>query len=157
MRTVKFFGAALLVLLSLSTARAADDKAEALATVKAFDNAFNSGDAKAALGLCTTDAVIVDDFPPYLWRGDDTCKTWLDGLTEFDKQAGITDEKVTLGAPWRVSVTGGRAYIVLPATYTHKTKGKSVVESGAVFTCSLQKTTAGWRITGWAWAQHWIK
>jgi ketosteroid isomerase-like protein len=157
MRSVKFFCPVLLVLLSFSVARAADDKADALATVKAYDNAFNTGDVKTANGLCTADAIIIDDFPPHAWQGANTCQTWLNGLTDYNKQVGITDEKVIIGAPWRVSVAGDRAYIVVPATYTHKTKGKPVVESGATWTLALQKTSAGWRISGWAWAQHWVK
>ena len=30
----------------------------------------------------------------------------------------------------------------------------AVTESGAVWTLVLQKLTGGWRVAGWAWAQH---
>ena len=33
-------------------------------------------------------------------------------------------------------------------------KGKPMNETGSVLTITLQKGAAGWRITGWAWAQH---
>jgi hypothetical protein len=72
-----------------------------------------------------------------------------------DAQAqGITDGIVTLATPWRVDVTGGRAYAVIPATYAYKQHGKPVTETGAVITIALQKLPAGWRITGWAWSRH---
>jgi hypothetical protein len=61
---------------------------------------------------------------------------------------------VTISKPRRVAVTGDRAYVVVPATYKYKQKGKPVTESGAVWTFALQKLTGGWRVAGWAWAQH---
>jgi hypothetical protein len=32
--------------------------------------------------------------------------------------------------------------------------GKPVQEVGSMFTFALQKSVAGWRITGWAWAKN---
>lgn len=156
MHSIKFILAACLALLPFASAHA-DDKADVLATVKKFDAAFNSGDTKTAFALCSVNAIIIDDFPPYVWQGANTCQTWLKELTAYDNHAGITDEKVTIGAPWQANVTGDRAYVVLPATYTHKTHGKPVVESGAVWTMALQKTSSGWIITGWAWAQRFVR
>jgi ketosteroid isomerase-like protein len=135
----------------------ADDKADVLSTAKKFDIAFNAGDTKTAFSLCSNNAVIIDDPPPHVWQGANACQTWLNDLTAYDKKAGITEENVTIGAPWQLSVTGDRAYAVFPATYTHKTHGKPVVESGAVWTMALQKTSSGWIITGWAWSQHFVR
>jgi hypothetical protein len=156
MCSVRLILAACLALLP-SCAAHADDKADVLATVKKFDTAFNASDSKTAFALCSADTIILDDFAPYVWQGPNTCPTWLNALVAYDKTVGITDEKVTIGAPWRVSVAEDRGYVVVPATYTHKTHGKPVVESGAVWTMALKKTSSGWVITGWAWAQHFVK
>jgi hypothetical protein len=51
-------------------------------------------------------------------------------------------------------VAGDRAYVVVPANYDYKQKGKKVSEKGATFTAALQKGAAGWRITGWAWSMR---
>jgi hypothetical protein len=59
-----------------------------------------------------------------------------------------------LGKPWQVQVHGDRAYVVVPATYTYKQRGKAETESGSIFTLALKKVAAGWRITAWAWAAH---
>ena len=67
---------------------------------------------------------------------------------------GITDGIVTLLTPRRVDVAGDSGYAVVPATYAYKLHGKPVTESGNVLTVALHKTTAGWRITGWAWSRH---
>jgi hypothetical protein len=52
-----------------------------------------------------------------------------------------------------VTVTGDRGYAVYPSHYSYKLNGKSVVEQG-VWTFAMQKAAGGWRIAGWAWAQH---
>src|SRR5439155_2405612 len=56
--------------------------------------------------------------------------------------------------PSHIDVVGDRAYVVGPANYAYKEKGKSVKEVGSVFTIALQKSTSDWRIIGWAWAKH---
>jgi hypothetical protein len=133
---------------------AASEETDAMATVKQYLDSFNKGDSDKAAGLCTPQPVIVDDFPPHLWQGATACSDWWNALVAFDKNSGITDEHVTIGKPWHVAVTGERAYVVVPATYKYKLKGKPVTESGAVWTLALQKLASGWRVAGWAWAQH---
>lgn len=38
--------------------------------------------------------------------------------------------------------------------FTFKQKGKPVGETGSILTLAMQKSQAGWRITGWSWAKH---
>jgi hypothetical protein len=127
---------------------------DAMATVNRFIADFNSGNTNAGLELCDSSVSIIDDFPPHVWRGDTACVDWANAYAAEAKKDGITDGVVRLGTPWHVDVTGNRAYVVAPATYTYKQHGAPVTESGSVFTVALHKTVAGWRITGWAWAQH---
>jgi ketosteroid isomerase-like protein len=153
MRTIAF-AAALAVAPLVVTQAAASDKADVMATVKHFDNSFNSGDTKAVLATCAGQAIIIDDFPPHVWQGATTCQDWMNDLDAYDKKNGITDGIVTIGKPWHVIVAGDRGYVVVPAKYTYKQNAKPVTESGSIWTLALQKTAAGWRVTGWAWAQH---
>jgi hypothetical protein len=53
-----------------------------------------------------------------------------------------------------VDITSDRAYVVIPANYTFKQKGKPVSEVGSIITLALQKNATGWRIAGWSWAKH---
>jgi len=142
------------VIGALATAPAfASDNAEVMATVKQYNDSFNKGDVAAAAALCSAQTTIIDDFAPYAWQGANTCTEWAAALAAADKAGGITNEKVTLGKPWHVSVTGDRGYAVYPTHYSYKRKGKPVTEQG-VWTFALQKSADGWRIVGWAWAQH---
>jgi len=131
----------------------ASDKADVMSTATQYNDDFNKGDTKSAVALCAAQTIIIDDFAPHAWQGASACSDWANALAAYDKSKGITNEIVTLGKPWHVSVTADRGYAVYPAHYTYKMNGKPVTEQG-VWTFALQKLAAGWRITGWAWAQH---
>lgn len=124
-----------------------------MATVKQYDDAFNKNDMKAWSALCTDNAIIIDDFAPHVWQGRDACGSWWQAFGGSAKDGGITNGMVTLGKPWHITVTGDCAYGVYPTQFAYKLKGKPILERG-VWTFALQKVAAGWRITGWAWAQH---
>ena len=83
-----------------------------------------------------------------------TCLKWLADYEADIKKNGITDPSVTLGAPKHIDITGDRAYVVVPADYTYKEKGKAMKEAGSLLTLALQKVAAGWRITGWSWTKN---
>lgn len=131
----------------------ASDNDDVMATVKHYDQAFNKSDMKAWNGLCTDSAVIIDDFAPHVWQGATACGDWWSALDTYMKQHGITNGTVTMGTPWHVEITGDRGYAVYPVHFAFRLKGKPVAEPG-VWTLTLQKLAPGWRIAGWAWAQH---
>ena len=133
---------------------AAQDKTAVMAPVHQFVDAFNKGDVKTATAACAEQASIIDEFPPYAWQGAGGCAKWINDYDADAKKNGITDSFVKLGAPKHVDVTAEHAYVVVPADYTYKQKGKVVKETGSLLTVALQKSAGGWRITGWAWSKN---
>jgi len=133
---------------------AASDRTDVVAAVNRFTEGMNKGDTKTALATCANPSSIVDEFPPYGWQGATACTDWANDFDAYNKKSGITDPLVTLGKPRHVDLSGDRAYAVVPATYTYKQNGKKVTESGSLLTAALQKSPAGWIITGWAWSKH---
>lgn len=131
----------------------ADDKSDVLAAAKAYADDFNKGDAAAEAALCTGQAVVIDNFPPHVWQGATACADWAAGLAAAAKEQGESDLHVTTGKPRALTVTGDRAYAVLPATYSYKQHGMPVKEPG-LWTFAMQKLDAGWRITGWSWSSQ---
>lgn len=131
----------------------ADQKA-VIAVVHQFTDAFNKGDTKAAAAVCAEQTSIIDEFPPHEWHGAGGCAKWMADFDADAKKNGITDGSVKLATPKHVDVTGDRAYIVVPADYTYKQKGKPVKETGSLLTVALQKGAGGWRITGWSWTKN---
>lgn len=137
----------------VSPAAASDESAVMTAVQKANDS-FNSGNKQAWLSLCGAEAVIIDNFAPYMWEGTSACSDYWDANDADGKKNGITGEIVTLGTPWHTAINGDRAYVVVPTQDKYKQKGKSVTRSGSVWTFTLQKVAAGWLVTGMAWGQH---
>lgn len=133
---------------------AASEKRAVMAPVHQFIDGFNKGDTKHAIAAYADQTSIIDKFPPHEWHGADAYSKWADDYDADARMKGITDGIVTLGTPWHVDITGNRAYVVTPANYTFKQKGKPVKEINSMMTLTLQKSGAGWRITGWAWTKH---
>ena len=133
---------------------AAQDKTAVMAHVHQFVDAFNKGDTKTLVAACSEQTSIIDEFPPYEWHGSGGCAKWANDYDADAKKNGITDGVVTLGSLRHVDITADRAYVVGPADYTYKQKGKVVKENGSMFTVALQKSVAGWRIVAWAWAKN---
>jgi ketosteroid isomerase-like protein len=129
------------------------EKADVMDVVNQLMDAFNKGDQKTVLALCTDEMSIIDEFPPHEWHGAGACQKWLDDYDADAKKNGITDGVVGIGKPRHVDVTGDRAYVVVPASYTWKQNGKPEKETDATWTLTLQKGKDGWRITGWSWAK----
>jgi hypothetical protein len=137
-----------------SAAAPVSPKVEALATVHQFVNGFNKGDGASALAACADQTSIIDEFPPYEWHGTGACARWAQEYESNAKREAITDGLVTLGNPFHVAIVADRGYVVVPANYTFKLKGRTTKEVGSIFAFSLQKLPAGWRITGWSYAKH---
>jgi ketosteroid isomerase-like protein len=130
----------------------ADDAAAVMAPVHQFVDGFNKGDAKTALAACADQVIIIDEFPPYQWQG--SCAIWASAYEADAKKNGITDGIVTLGKPKHLDISDNRAYVVFPASYAFKQNGKPVKETSSTFTLTLEKGSAGWQITGWAWSKQ---
>ncbi|MEO9169954.1 MAG: hypothetical protein ABI282_01630 [Candidatus Baltobacteraceae bacterium] len=143
-----------LVLTIASGSVAAAATSSAIATVYQFVTGLNNGETKAALAACATPSSIVDDFPPHEWQGPTACADWARDFGANNTKHGITGGIVTLAKPWHVDVSGDRAYVVVPATYTYNVHGKPVTESGSILTVALRKISDTWKITGWAWAKR---
>lgn len=146
---------ALLAVAFLAAAPAlASDKTDVIAAVNQFLDGFNKGDVKAISAACADQTSIIDEFPPHEWHGAGACAKWAADYDIDAKSNVITDGVVTLGKFRHVDIVADHAYVVVPADYVYKKKGKTVSEKGSTMTLALQKVDKTWRITGWAWAKN---
>jgi ketosteroid isomerase-like protein len=143
----------LIVGVLLAGPAAATDKADVMSVVHGWVAAFNKGDMQAMAAECADQASIIDDFAPHVWTGAGACAKWASDFQQFVKSTGSADPKVTVGKPWHFDVAADLAYVVAPTTFSFKQKGKPVEQDGVV-TIALQKGAGGWRMIGWAWADH---
>ena len=133
-----------------ATAQAPDP--QLIAPIQKFIDSFNKGDSAGAMAThaAGADLVIIDEVPPFIWRGTKAFQAWSAALDSVSKQAGITDQMVTISAPTRTESSGDSAYVIVPAVYTYKEKGVAMREA-AQMTFALKKGTSGWLIHGWTW------
>jgi hypothetical protein len=143
-------GALVWCVLAVSASGAAPD-AELIAPIRRFVDSFNKGDMVAAEAAhAPGDVSILDEVSPYLWRGPQAFKAWSTDLSSDARERGITEQVVELSDPTREETSGDHAYVVVPAVYTFKERGKAMREQ-AQFVFALQKGATGWLIHGWAW------
>jgi hypothetical protein len=126
----------------------ASDKSDVMAVINSAVAAFNKGDEKTWEGLCDSAAPVVSNIAPYEFA---SCSDWWNAHAAFIKKNGISGENATLHTAWTFTVSGDRAYAAIPTSYSYKQKGKTIPTSG-ILTIALQKTSAGWLMTGWSWA-----
>jgi ketosteroid isomerase-like protein len=150
---MKKLAAVIAVAVLASGAASASDETDALAVVHKWVDSFNKGDGKSAASYCADGAVIIDDFAPHVWQGSGACASWYKDYEAFTAKAGITAASVALGKGHHLDVDSGYAYLVTPTTLAY-TKGGKPVTDKAIVTMSLKKGSAGWQITGWAWADQ---
>ena len=121
------------------------------ATIKAFADAFNKGDMKAAKALHAALPVIIDEVPPHLWTGVKAFDQWGADLSKSEAAEGKSGGQVTIGVPSREVISGNRAYAISPTTYTFQQKGRIMRET-AEMTLTLEKDSGGaWKIASWTW------
>ena len=139
--------AASMLTVAGATSALASDRDDVMAVVILW----NDTDSAKSISSCADDASVIDDFPPFEWRGPGACANWSKAFDGFAQQNGITDPVGTIGKPKQFAVKGDRAYVVVPATFSYMMKGKPV-KLTAIAAFSLHKTASGWRITAWSWA-----
>jgi ketosteroid isomerase-like protein len=125
----------------------ATDKDDIMAVLKLW----NDTDPAKNTASCADEATVIDDFPPFEWKGSGACANWAKAFDGFADKNAITDSTGTLGKPKQFVVNGDRAYVVAPGTFSYTAKGKPV-KLTAIAAFVLHKTAAGWRITSWSWA-----
>ncbi len=142
----------LVLLLPGATASAQTSNAELMAPISTFLDTFNKGDmaGAAATHASGADLTIIDEVPPYLWRGPQAFQAWSGDLGSDATRRGVTGPTVAISPPTRVETSGDEAYVVVPAVYSYTLKGAAMHEN-AQMTFVLKKGAGGWLIHGWTW------
>ena len=134
---------AVVAVLLLAAVAGADDKADAVASVRKFFDSFNNGEMKSAVVICNVQSPVIDEFPPYAWS---SCAEWANAYAAFAKKNGTTDGMVKASEPKVAEVNGTRAYVVIPVRFSYRRGGKDVKEPDATFTAALEKIGKTWLI-----------
>ncbi len=102
--------------------------------------------------LFTSDAVIVDEFPPFKWEGEGAQNRWYGDFGKVMKKMSMTNPHIILAKAQFFEVVGNRAYVVIPSTFSYTAKDKPQTERGA-FTFTLAQSGDRWQISSEIWAK----
>lgn len=146
------FYTALAVALVVTAPALASDRDDVLAVVNRFNEYGNALDHGSAAALCADQTLIIDMFSPYTWSGRGACSAWMNAGDAYARQNGISDGVVAFGGAPQVVITEDRAYAAMPTTFTYKVNGEpAAAPLNSIWTYTLRKRPAGWRITGLSW------
>jgi hypothetical protein len=121
-----------------------------LALPEKFSTAMFAVDTATLRADCAANATVIDEFPPYSWRGPDACVRWATAFKAFITQAKLSAFQTTVAPMPFIDVSGNRAYMVAQVTFTAMMAGKRVPDVGT-WTFVLVKSGTAWKITSLAW------
>jgi ketosteroid isomerase-like protein len=140
--------ASMLILGAPVQAAPADD---AVSAVRTWIDKFNAGDMDAFFAGHAPNAVIVDEFAPYVWAGKDAPHVWAQGFEADARAHSITEPRMDYAAPVRAESDGKSAYIVLPTVYRLKQNGRSMSAAGTMTFVMVHEGPA-WKIASWTYS-----
>jgi ketosteroid isomerase-like protein len=128
-------------------AAAASDRSDVIGVVQAYNDAGNRGDRSGYTSYCTPDAVVVDQEPPYLFRGPTACADEYDAVVAWRAKHDIGAEELfqKLYEPVSFAVEGDTAYAVFPVKGWFKQAGRPQLEN-LYLTTVLRRQAGSWRI-----------
>jgi ketosteroid isomerase-like protein len=139
--------AALVAVSAASVARGqAYSQLGASKTIAASFSALNSGDIRAYEALWDADAVLIDDTPPYVWRGVRAVKAWEGVQNAWARKRGVTAMTCALDKTVRTEVAGRRAYVVGEGGCDVTSRGQPLHQLGR-WTFTLIHHGGRWRLT----------
>lgn len=148
LKTIPLAAAAAVLLATPATAGPAED---ATAAVTGILDKFNTGDIAAFANAHRDGAIIIDEFPPFVWGGSGSVQRWGADYTKDATARGITAGRVDYGKPLQAASDGTSAYVVLPTTYRFTQKGAKMAGTGSM-TFVMARSGTEWKISGWTYS-----
>ena len=113
-------------------------------------HATNSDDPSELTGLFTGDAVIVDENPPFVWRGAGAGVAWWHVVQKIIKDHRLVHLQATSVRTGEFKQSSIGAYLVQSVTITWTAAGKPSSEPGTL-TYTFQKSGSTWLISTMVW------
>ena len=126
----------------------ADDAAKAVTTIL---DKFNAGDMGAFVDAHRDGAIIVDEFPPFVWGGSGSAKRWGADYMKDATARGIDAGRIDYQQPIQSTSDGTSAYVVLPTVYRFTQKGAKMAGKGSM-TFVMTRAGPDWKITSWTYS-----
>lgn len=142
---------ALAATVSFANPALASPAEDATAAITTWLDKFNAGDNAAFHAGHAANAVIVDEFEPYLWTGANASQRWIEDFGKDAAAGGITNPRLDYAAPIRASGNDSAAYIVIPTIYRMTQGGKAKSAAGTM-TFIMTRVGNDWKIASWTYS-----
>ncbi len=139
-----------IVVACTAAAGAAQPPAAIARIVKTVVGAEIPGSTAALAHLYTSDAVVVDEFPPFIWTGADSGRVWFVALDRVLANLKMHGLKVVAAPASEYLQTGNDAYEIVPLTLDGMEGAKASHETGTL-TFTFRRSGSTWKISSQVW------
>jgi ketosteroid isomerase-like protein len=113
-------------------------------------HAANTNNASGFAGLYTNDAVVVDENPPFVWRGAGAGTAWWHAVAAVARRMNLAYLKAINIRISEFKESATDAYLVQPMTVSGIANGKPFVEAGTT-TYTFHNSGGTWLISTQVW------
>ena len=127
-----------------------------LAPIEKVARFLETGDESLLSAFAKKGVVIIENFPPHLFEGDDAVKRWSEKILSWHKPPSDLVLKHRFGTVQDLRVSEGIAFLSLSTHWTISQDGDSFEEDGG-WAFVLVQEDGEWRVRCYGWAVTFIE
>jgi hypothetical protein len=126
-----------------------------LAPIEKVARFIETGDESLLSAFAEKGVVIIENFPPHLFEGDDAVKRWSQKILSWHKPPSDLVLKHSFGTVQDLRVSDGVAFLSLATHWVISENGDSFEEDGG-WAFVLVQEDGEWRVRSYGWAVTFI-
>ena len=127
-----------------------------LAPIEKIARFIETGDESLLLAFANKGVVIIENFAPHLFEGEDAVKRWSQKILSWHKPPSDLVLKHRFGTHQDLRVQDNLAFVSLSTHWTISENGDSFEEDGG-WAFVLVKEDGEWRVRSYGWAVTFIE
>ena len=127
-----------------------------LAPIEKVAQFIETGDESLLSAFASQGVVIIENFPPHLFEGEDAVKRWSQKILSWHEPPSDLVLKHTFGPPQDLRVDEHLAFVSLPTHWTISEGGDTIEEDGG-WAFVLVRENEEWRVRCYGWAVTFIE
>ena len=117
---------------------------------------IETGDESLLSAFANKGVVIIENFAPHLFEGEDAVKRWSQKILSWHKPPSDLVLKHKFGTPQDISIHDDLAFLSLPTHWTISENGNKFEEDGG-WAFVLVQEYGEWRVRSYGWAVTFIE
>lgn len=127
-----------------------------LAPIEKVAQFIETGDESLLSAFASKGVVIIENFAPHLFEGEDAVKRWSQKILSWHEPPSDLVLKHRFGSPQDLRVQDNLAFVSLPTHWTISQDGDSFEEDGG-WAFVLVQEDGEWRVRCYGWAVTFIE